>query len=413
MNHSIKTAVLTAGCSLLLASARAQPIQGTEVKPFYPVRAEEDIISDLFQIPEAELNYNFTTVLPGGNYMMIGFRRLSDWRPEANLSGIMAVAGHVLEGYRDSLHADGNSRKMDLHIPISNAPVTSRFSSSVNNTNLITESGGKRSLLKIGMDTLRILKNIARRPATEDKAEKLVQVQYTFLLKDISQFRELVRDTQWIAQTVATYDSLVAARRSKWKRQDAWFHYMYVKLDQNETEKKKRLQYRTSLRSETQFYGNRIFGIDGGIGVLLVRNDLCPNIDLGASWNFYSNKEETAFTRISLNSFMRFEQLPDKKFQPYTTSFINAELGFRSAKVRLFLPFYKFSMGFGYMINPNTTGQAKNEKDPSMSANMYKMFFNYSLSKAVTVTPEFVGDIKKYGKSGNGWIGMGITVRLF
>lgn len=407
----LRTAILTAGAFLLLRSATAQQ----PVTPFYPVRSEEEIMAGMFRIPEEDLKYNFTTVLPDGNYLMIGFRRLSDWRPEANLKGMIAIAGHVLEGYRDSLDSRDGTCKLEIHVPVDHTPVISSFSSRSAHTRLVTESGGARSLLKIGMDTVRILKNIVVRPSSEEEMEEemLVQVQYTFLLKDIRQLLRLSRDTQWISGTAMVYDSLVDARRRKWKRQDAWYHYMYVKYDQNEQDPKKRIQTRTSLRSDEHLYGNRVMNVTCGFGALLVRNDLCPNIDFGLTWNCYSDREATMFTRLSLNSFMRYEEQPDKRFRPYTTSFLNGELGIRSAGSRSrVMPFYQFSIGFGYFIDFNT-GRNKDLRDPSISARQYKIFFNYALSKTVIISPEIVGDGREWGKQGSGWMGLGVHFRLF
>jgi hypothetical protein len=409
MNMIRKTAAIAAGSTLMSFMAAAQlslPL------PPKPVRSGQDIIHGLFQIPEQELNYNFTTVLPGGNYMIAGFRRLSDWRPDANLNGLVAIAGHVLDGYRDSMQDGRSSKKLEVHIPISNTPVTSRYQS-WSDPDLVTESAGVRSILKISMDTLRIVKNIAIRPPREEGGEEeIVQVQYTFLLKDMNQFRQLAKEVGWQEKTVAVFDSLVAVQRHKWTRQDAWFHYMYVRYEPEAANSKKVLQVRTSLNTGNEVYGNKVFNVDAGFGVLLVRNTICPNVEVGLNWNFYSDKEESAFARLSMNTFMRFEEQADKTFKGYSTAFLNAELGSRSANANTRLPFYQFSLGFGYMLHTNT-GKYREFRDPSMSADMYKLFFNYSISKAITITPEFVSNLKRQNKGGNGWVGLGVLLRIF
>lgn len=375
-------------------------------KIFPPITPEKEVVNNLFNLKEDAIKNHFTINIPGGDFLVIEFNNLSDWRDTGAFYNVMAATSTVLDKYRDSLRNPLTGKKVNIHLPISGQPITSRFSQSLDNGNLISIDADGTAPLKIGMDTIRVLKNLGTKK-TYDGIET-VQIQYSFLLKDINKFKAIAANKQWQQQTAAIVDSVVGMYHKRWRDEDAWYHRLYVNYDPAANADQRLTINQKVQENEKVFPQYDMLTFNGGFGVSLVRNTLCPNVDFGLSYYFYADKQILTFTRLSLNAFERFQEQPDRSFQTYTTAFVNLEIGTESNSKSSKLPFYSSSIGFGYKL----VTKDQINRDPSMSYNMYRLFFNYGLSRSIVVTPEIVGNFKQKDKY-NGWFGLGIKVGLF
>jgi hypothetical protein len=147
--------------------------------------------------------------------------------------------------------------------------------------------------------------------------------------------------------------------------------------------------------------------VNGGFGVSLVRNTLCPSANVGIQFHLNGGDDYLPFIRLSMNSFTRFEEKIDKKFHPYVTSFVNAEFGTQTNELNKFNKNFLVSLGLGYKL----TTKEQLFRDLSMDKNMYKLFFNYSLSNSIILQPEIISNFKQKEKY-NGWIGMTVNFNI-
>jgi hypothetical protein len=374
-------------------------------KIFPPIASEKEVVHNLFNLNDDGIKNHFTINIPGGDFLLVEFNTLSDWRDTGAFHNVMAATSIVLDKYKESLRNQLSGKSIYIHIPISGQPITSKFTQSFDNSNLISIEGTDASPLKIGMDTIRILKNIGTKKT--DDGVQTVQIQYTFLLRDINRFKEVASNNEWKLQTATILDSVVLAYRKKWSSQDAWYHRLYVNYDP--TAKDQKLIVNQKVREDDKVFPEYdMLTVSTGFGASLIRNTLCPSVDFGLGYYFYSDKQILTFTRLSLYTFARFEERADKSFETFATSFVNLEIGSESNNKNSKLPFYSTSIGFGYKL---VTKEQIN-RDPSMSYNMYRLFFNYGLTKSIMITPEFVTNFKTKEKS-NGWFGLSIKVGLF
>jgi hypothetical protein len=395
---------MTLLCAAMTAPSYAQ-ISGQQYFP--PLNSETQVASGLFNIPDGELSHHFSIVLPKGGFLLVEFKNLSYWKDQGAFSKVVAAADMVADNYKDSMLNEQSSKLLEVHVPIKNEPITARLSQSYTNANVLSFTPQGKSILKLGMDTIRVVKNLEEKKV--GKETEKVQLRYSFLLKDVSQIHELAQDQQWMTQTTSLIDSVVTVYRDKWKVQDAWYHTLYVNYDPAKDDKQRLVINKRAAETDLSTFGKVTF-ISASLGASLVRNTWCPNVEIGLGANLYSDAEGSLFTMLSMNTFYRYVEDAPNKFKGFTTTFINAEIGAGSGasarEIASFIPFYRISMGFGVKLN---YGQ-KEYLDPATSGDIYKLFFNYSITKSLTVTPEFCGNFKNNNSAT--WIGLGIKLRF-
>lgn len=364
---------------------------------------KSDRVENLFDTPKDDLDLNFQVNISKGVMMYFSVTRNGLWRGKEEFRKPLLIAAQQLKLYADSLKPFANSKRLDIHISSGEGEVLSRFATSEKHNNIRIDKSGELGALKMNSDTLRIVKAYdSKKTGGYIMAERF---QYTFEMKELKEFSSVIQDEQWVDVTVKMIDSLLAVYRQKWKNPDAEFHSLYVKYYPRDTV----LPLFISKRRLEDF--NKMSGIltiNGGFGVSLVRNTLCPGVNAGMQFHFKGSEEEVPFVKFSINTIMRFEEQADKKFKSYSTSFIQAEIGIRTnedvASDRNFL----LSVGFGTKLNT----EKQIFQDPSMDKHMYKLFFNYGLSKSIMLQPEFITNFRKNEQS-NGWIGITLGFQLF
>lgn len=356
----------------------------------------------MFNTYKDELDINFEWKISQDVVMHFSMTRMGLWQGKDEFRKPLLSAVEQLKLYQDSVSKFANSKRLDIH-ENPDGKVFSKYTTSTINNNIRVVNSGSLEALKTGRDTLRIVKAFESR-----KQQGLMmpeRMQYTFEMKELKEFSALLADEKWVDKSVKVIDSVVKMYQKKWRNPDAGFHSLYV----NAFPKGSGNQLIISKRDIGDY--NRMSGIltlNGGFGVSLVRNDICPTVNVGLQFHFAGDYDYVPFVRLSLNSFTRFEQKPDKKFQSFSTSFINAEFGTQTNEQNKFNKNFLFSMGLGYKL----TTKEQIFRDPSLDKHMYKLFFNYSLNNNIILQPEFITNFKRREKE-NGWIGIAINFQLF
>ena len=377
--------------------------QTSSIKPF---PGEDKIISKLFDIAEP-VNYHFTIELPDANFMIIEWNHLSDWQQKDNVKKMISMAKTCFSKVEDSFKGSTSAKRMDIHIPIENEPVTVRFHEYDVSNNVLLIKGNLLAPLKVNMDTLRLLKTTGKKAVY--KQEQLEQVQYTFLLKDISQIKNIGNNDALIENIANTIDSIVNKHRDKWHNQNLWNHNLTVTYHPLSDDSKKRLisndpvrglhiKKITTIDEDGRYY--KALDGDENIGITLFRNSLCPYIDLGFAYKWPVSTQNYAYVKAFFSGFNEFT--PDKETLNLY-GFVNVEFGIWENKKNTTIPVYLLSLGIGHDL-----GSFNNDNfDPQHPINMFRLFVNIKPSKLFTITPEFY-----YYKGIPGSYGITTTMRI-
>lgn len=356
-----------------------------------PVKNEERLKSMLFELSTNEYNHIFQAAMPGDNFLLIDFEKMSYWPDTAVLPQMFEIAAKATREVKDSFRSAVSSKRIDVHVPVKDRPLQVRLNDH-NNADIVMLNYDQQAPLKLGMDTIRIFKTLS---VEEDKwgDEQREEIQYTFILKDVADMATLADNKELIADIAQTFDSVVTAKRSKWAREDTWYHSIGLRYSPMED---KKLEYDNM---GTIF---KAIEVDYYFGASLFRNTLCPYLDIGASYKWPDNGKYN-FAKVSFSTLAHFERITEANYNFYNTSFVNVELGIMVNKTNTKLPIYETSIGFGYMLT----------NLPSLQQHKaVKMFWNYSLSPAVRITPD-IYLLFREGQENYVWAGLTVSLKFF
>ncbi len=359
-----------------------------------PVKDERVIKKELFTIDKNEQNHVFKITLPDDNFLLIDFYRMSYWPTPSDLQNITDIGANTAEKVSGKFTNPYTSKKINIHVPIKDRPVTVRLTDNDDGTDMLVMDEGKPTPIKVGMDTIRILKTYKT-----EKDEDPSRIQYTFILKDLSYMATLANNKTLMADIAHTIDSVVAYKRSKWKKEDVWYHRIGIFYKPLETDQNEKLSVK-NIGSPGIFKG---LDVDYYIGATIFRNTVTPAFEMGASYKFPDTKNIFTYIRTSLVAMPQFEKVTQARFDFYNTNFANVEIGTIINKKNTRVPIYTTSVGFGYMFSNH----------PSLEPhNGYRMFFHYGVSPAIRITGNlYLLDIK--GQDNQVWSGLTVSVRLF
>lgn len=355
-----------------------------------PVKKEAGLRETLFELEAYKQNHIFQAVMPGDNFLLIDFYRMSYWPDSAMLPMIFEAAKKAATGVSDSFANALTSKRVDVHMPVDNSPLQVRITDH-HNADMVVLQYGQQSPLKLGMDTIRILKTVA---VTKDKEgnEQRDEIQYTFILKDIDEIIKLADNKQLIADIARTFDREVQYRRSRWKREDTWYHTMgirYTATGDRKTEVKKEMGFISKALGVTYYLGASVF-----------MNNVTPNIEIGVSYRWPGDIGEYDYVRFSTSTLAHFERNSERQYNFYNSSFLGFELGSMINRTDTWIPIYETSIGMAYMFTDH----------PFLRQHKaVKMFWHYSLSPSVRITPEV---FLLFRNNTNNYIFPGITLSL-
>lgn len=392
MRSLLRTAVLAVllGSAVPRAAAQADPISRTPVTDAITARDR------LFSLPAGDSNFFFRTDLPGDDFLLIRFNRLGTWQP-GTLPDMVAAAQQAWAGVRDSLRSPTATRRLAVHLPPSGYPAIVAYREWGAESPTLLLKNGSAQPLRIASDTLVLLKTL---PATG--ATPAPQIEYTFLLKDLGDIDDLAAAPALLDNISQKFDSLVAATARRWKRPDAEYHQLSAQYDVRNG-----IGPAAGFRSfrRGSLYDRFEYGSDLGASVL---SGILVNTAVLRESYYFNAREARArqknYVAVSLSALNLISVVSRDELVIRSLSFLNVELGALYGSVFDDLPLYRTGLGVGYRISDYNAGPYDFR---------YRLFFNYSVSKALTIVPEFYSNFKKQGEGGIGAYGLGVSLKLF
>jgi hypothetical protein len=276
--------------------------------------------NSLFSIGPDQYNHHFEYALPNEGKLYIDFLRLGDWGNENQLASIAAIAAKQEKNLSDSFKYAATTKTLELNVPIDGKTIAINFDESPEARNQLAYINGNYTPLKTGMDTIRVIRNIGIRskPIVDSG---LIQVQYTFVLKDISDIETLAADPAFLINIGNQTDSLIHIQRKKWHRQDAAYHRMELSKISDSTAvavvKKHDVLYPGVFRN---------IGISVAFGAIVYDNIISPYADVTYAYLLPTRGKMRGFVGINFNGWGYLSQKGFDSKNTYST--INAEFGF-------------------------------------------------------------------------------------
>ncbi len=371
-----------------------------------PVADEQVVKHDLFQLDTLDIRYYFRANLPENNFLTMEFEKLSYW-PANGIGQVFSTAVSTVSGLRDSFAKPGTSKRIDIYVPYNNEPTLVRYTEHPDNGNLVLMKGGGNTPLKIGMDTIRIMKVYT--DTTGMKHTIPARIQYTFILKDLEQVNTL--NSRYVIDSVqGVFDAQVATKRKAWGRQDVWHHSMDAVYDMNGAEPRVQAQASKGLLKR--------FDISADLGMSLFRNSLAPNGDIGLSYKWLKKNKNYSFAELSFSNISFFDLDNLFGLQASNVLFMNMETGTLFSKKNSLVPMYKTSIGFGIKVSNDFAYTIMGgDFYVLFQGPGYRLFAKYSLSRAITVMPDlyFFGRTigQRYMSNSARFVGITVYFKLF
>jgi hypothetical protein len=338
-----------------------------------PVVAEAQIKSRLFNLAQEEANYYFRVNLQDNNFFVAEFSKISHWHGDGALKGVFETAANTTGAMLDSFKHATASKKLEIHMPISGEPLTVRTNEHFDNRYIIALNGRSQAQLKVGMDTITLLKTYR-----EDKRKngtELAQVKYSFILKNLQDIYNFSSNTTLIADIEHQLDSLVDCKRRQWTADDAWYHAMRAEYSPEEKDNKKRLKNemtRTALSA---------VDLNASIGLTAIPNNIGANASVGLGYRWktpYANRYNHVAASLEIISF---PEMPMSNLKLYDVHFANLSYGIVFQSKNTLIPIDQVSLTVGYKVG--------NQPHPAFDKDMFKYAFNIGISNFLTISPEY------------------------
>ncbi|RYE24658.1 MAG: hypothetical protein EOP51_06670 [Sphingobacteriales bacterium] len=361
-----------------------------------PISSEADIKSKLFELPADDANFYFRADLPNDNFVIAQFNKIGYWpNGDGMLKQIATIASSVVDRAGQSFSNKMATHRVDIHLPVKNEPYTVRLKEHNDGSKLVVMEGVQQNPLKIGMDTINVLKTFSVQKSKN--SEERVQVQYTFIVKDINDINTIAASDEILQRAEQNFNALVARKRKAWVADNAWYHGMNAEYDEEAGNKKFRTQMTRRFLSDA-------IGGQVNLGASFLTTGVNPYASIGLNYKWRSKSpSEYNFIGLSLSTLNAVDMQADKNIISYGAVMANIESGayFKNSQSRI--PLHHISAGFGIKI--------ANDPHSLLDNNIYRIFFNYSLSKAITLTPDFYL-IQHVGNNSNSQMMGGITLSL-
>ena len=325
---------------------------------------------ELFELKIHQKNHHFTIRLPDDGVLNIDFMRISDWGGQEELSQVVNAAARQVRQLKDSFKNEFSGKYMAINIPMDNSIISLKYKEDNSQVSQLAYKDGTYYQLKTGFDTVKIIKNVRVR-ATPAFDSGLVQVSYTFALKDIFDIDRLANQPAILEKIGGRVEKKVAEVTQKWHNPDFRSHTLTLDYDVNTDKEPQIDKYQDYIYP---VFRNTI-ALYVGIGAVVFNNKIAPVTDLTVGYIFPSHKKRKGFAGLNISSFPVFDR--DFQYQKTYTA-INAEFG--SFKGGTGLMHEKTSIGFGVMYsNYGNSFNAQKEKA------MVNMIINWGVSNNITV----------------------------
>ncbi|RYD53261.1 MAG: hypothetical protein EOP52_03735 [Sphingobacteriales bacterium] len=346
---------------LLLAALWSSSVSGQEVISHHPVKTPEAIRAALFELPEADSAVFIRFDLPQSEYLTIRMRDVTAWKSK-NLPDIVALAAQLQRQLADSFTDATASRRLAVSVPEAGGILTQ-----------LTESGGgARTVLVNGTQVQSI--RIASDTLTVVQGDADQKVLFTFFLKDLSRIQDLNQNKALVQRMVLGVDSLIASRLQKWRRPASQTHLVQARYNfmaPAGTEPVLTLGTTSTIRE------NIVYG--GDLGISFLAGKIASYINYKLSYQWIGKRYRlNQYAAVSYSNLILYAD-ENGSLSGRVLQFINAEVGVEN-RTRKGFSFQQTSIGVGYRVVGVNTGPYEYR---------YRVFLNYGLSPALTVTPDF------------------------
>lgn len=341
--------------------------------------------AQLFRLNPEQYNHHFDFALPEEGSLQVDFLRLSDWGNENGLLEVAAMAADRVRQLADSFRKEYTVKTMALNIPIDGKVIALQYREHDDGKRQMAYKDGAYYQLKTGFDTIRVVRNIGiRKKPLADSG--LIQVQYTFILKDLKQIYDIAQNPAILESAGHSADSAIARQRERWPNQDAWHHTLRLQYNPSATQT---LIADNNAGSLLSFLQKRI-KIYLGIGVAVYtasnnNNAVSPYLDETLAYMFRSRGKMQPFAGFNLTGFGLVNT--NGRRESYTS--YNLEYGL-CKKAPGFMQ-QKTSVSLGYMTKYRSSGGG----DP---VSMFHMGFTFGFSPVFSGGLSFATDFKKDSK---------------
>jgi hypothetical protein len=253
----------------------------------------------LFRLNPEQYNHHFEFPLPNDGKLQVDFLRLSDWGEKNQLKAIIEAAANQVRMLKDSFRNNYSTKLLEMNIPIDGKVIA---------LNYLEEEKGKRQLaykdgtyyqLKTSFDTIRIIKNVGIR--TKPLVDSgLVQVQYTFILKDINDITNLEGNPEAVDKIGNLTDEAIIKYRKEWNNQDARTHQLNLMYDPA----KEKVVKASSDNNSGLF---KYIDIYVGLGAIFyTNNSVSPYLEESIAYLIPSRSKMQPFVGFNLTGFGLF-----------------------------------------------------------------------------------------------------------
>ncbi len=352
-----------------------------------PVGAPPQV--QLFDLNEYQRNHQFRVQLPSDGTLLIDFQRLSDWGAEHKLNEVAGIAADQVRLLKGELLHDYSTKSIDINIPVNGAPIAVRYREDDHEKNQRIYQDGTYYPLKTAFDTVVVVRNIGIRTRPQVDSG-LVQIKYTFILKDISELEYLAGNSEILADAGNELDTAIARKRKKWYNQDARHHRLL--LDYHPDRSKKVL-----VPSDGDLFPfmDKHIGVYVSFGGVIFRNSVSPFFDHSIGYILPSHNTIKPFVGLNITSFGVFNN--DFSVNRFYNS-INAEFGVFRAGSGLMKEKTSFALGMMY-------------SDFKPADKMFHLGINYGVNHFFTIGLSMASELRA-GKNNNGLMSVNFKINL-
>jgi len=350
----------------------------------------------MFSLPPGDTAYFFRVNLRGDNFMTIRFRQIGSWENNA-LKDITSIARLGWEQLQDSLRGNATSRRIALSVPESNYPVLTAYREWGSDERIMMLGSKGAEPVRLAYDTLSVLRSYRNNTADTSMHRKVL---YTFLLKDLSEIRDIAEDSGLVGDISRSFDSVLNVRKQRWKSPESATHGLGLDYNVATGPNTPKIQ----RWYEDAWYKH--FDYTGEIGTSFMAGQIGLTSALRLAYNLESNRPgSNAYVALSYSALGFFREEAGQ-LETKSVGFLNFELGSVINGLYSGMPVYRTSVGFGYRIA---------QQNASPYDFKYRVFFNYGVTRSINLMPEVYFIRKKDRRDNEGFAAGGLTlsVRLF
>jgi hypothetical protein len=346
----------------------------------------------LFHLNAEQYNHHFQYKLPDDGILKVDFLRLGDWGTDNKLTEIAAIAASQVALLKDSFKHNYTSKLLEINIPINKEVLSVNYSEDDNGKNQLAYKNGNYYQLKTGFDTIRIVKNISvkTKPLIDSG---LVQIQYTFILKDINNIQLLKEQPAILEKAGQVTDAAIAAKRKEWSRQDAPFHRLSIYVDANNNDS---IMVDKNHGSSMPYLASHL-GVYMGFGAIVYNNAISPYGDFSIAYKIATRGKLQGYVGFNFTGFGYLTStLTARSYNGAVYTTYNAEIGlcqkgygFMSQRSSLVLGVMHiegekdlFNLGFNFGINRYLSvgfSEATNFKKADANRSVYGVHLSFNL----------------------------------